>query len=108
MSIEASQSESHSRAAMPFETLSVLIAGASIGRPPAEDLHLNCHCIPGTAISRYNADEGDAKRSRRVDARRQILRPWQVSHQLFGFIGPHKLFRDADVVAQNAGALRDR
>ena len=73
MSIEASQSESHSRAAMPFEMLSVLIAGASIGRPPAEDLHRNCPCIPGAAISRYNADLVATPEERSESVRRRSV-----------------------------------
>src|SRR5205807_5563841 len=40
-------------------------------------------------VEYFGWDERDADRPRRVDARRQILAPRQVLHQLFGPIGPH-------------------
>ncbi len=59
-------------------------------------------------VEHRRSDEGDADWPRRVDAWRKILRPYHVLHQVFRPIGPNDLFRDADVIAQNAGPLEDR
>jgi len=59
-------------------------------------------------VEHFGRNERDADRPRKLEAGRQLLRPRQVLHQLFRAIGPHDVAGNADVVAQNAGALGDR
>jgi hypothetical protein len=56
MSIKAAQSESQSCAVMSVETPSVLIEGASIGRPAAEAPYRDGPRVPATTTSRDSAD----------------------------------------------------
>src|SRR5215472_16209145 len=59
-------------------------------------------------VKHLGRDECDADRPRKLEARRQLLRPRQVLHQLLGPIGPDNVAGNADVVAQHTGPFGDR
>jgi len=52
-------------------------------------------------------DKCDADRPRQLGARRQILRPRQVLHQILRPIGPFDLVCNSNIIAQNTSSLWD-
>src|SRR6267378_2209168 len=98
--------EPGSRPDLPIATQQPLSLEQRQRQQPGEIFRVDPH--QSRVVEHRRRDECDADRRWRVDARRKILQPRQVLHQVIGPIGPNDLFRDADEIAQNAGTLGDR
>src|SRR5215469_4099168 len=72
--------------------------GVVIGVGPEQDRVVEHGC----------RDKRDADRPWRLEARRQMLRLWQMLHQFLGPVGPDRLLGDTDVVTQHTSPLGDR